>query len=213
MESGADGVIFSPTSHDVFDEFQRRLDREKYAAIQLGVGSVVDARPVGMGFRACIDTATLFGRNEGILVGSTSQGGLLCCAEVFHLPYMELRPFRVNAGAIHSYVYGVANQTAYMSELKVGSRAMIVTTAGGVRTAPIGRMKIEKRPLRLIRAEFSNERTVNVLLQDDWHVRVFSDEGLPLNISEIKPGDKVLGYVTEMGRHVGIKIDETIIEA
>jgi 3-dehydroquinate synthase class II len=212
MESGADGIIFSPTSHQVLDQLQRRLERERHGTLELSVGSVIATRPVGMGFRACIDTATLFGKDEGMLVGSTSQGGLLCCPEVFFLPYMDLRPFRVNAGAIHSYVYGAANRTAYMSELKVGSSAMLVTTAGRVRTAPIGRMKIEQRPLRLIQVEFSADRSVNVLMQDDWHVRIFSDEGLPLNISEIKPGDKVLGHVTAMGRHVGIKIDEAIIE-
>jgi len=33
-----------------------------------------------------------------------------------------------------------------------------------------------------------------------------------LNISELKAGHKVLGYVTESGRHVGIKINESIIE-
>jgi 3-dehydroquinate synthase II/3-amino-4-hydroxybenzoic acid synthase len=166
-----------------------------------------------MGFRACIDTATLFSKDEGMLVGSTSQGGILCCPEVFYLPYMDLRPFRVNAGAIHSYVYGTGNRTAYMSELAVGSTAMIVSTRGAVRTAPVGRMKVEQRPLRLIKVKFPGERFVNVLLQDDWHVRVFSDEGLPLNISDIEAGCKVLGHVTEMGRHVGIKIDEAIFES
>jgi 3-dehydroquinate synthase II/3-amino-4-hydroxybenzoic acid synthase len=49
-------------------------------------------------------------------------------------------------------------------------------------------------------------------MQDDWHVRVFSHEALPLNITELKPGDKVLGHCAEPGRHVGIKVDEHIIE-
>jgi 3-amino-4-hydroxybenzoic acid synthase len=49
-------------------------------------------------------------------------------------------------------------------------------------------------------------------MQDDWHVRIFSDTAQPLNISELRPGARVLGYVTEPGRHVGIKIKESIIE-
>ena len=46
-----------------------------------------------------------------MLIGSTSQGGILACPEVFFLPYMELRPFRVNAGGVHSYVYAMNDRT------------------------------------------------------------------------------------------------------
>ena len=49
-------------------------------------------------------------------------------------------------------------------------------------------------------------------MQDDWHMRVYSAEGKVVNITDLKNGDLVLGYVCESGRHVGIKIDETIIE-
>lgn len=194
-------------------EFLARMSQaQSYANLNIQVGTVIDSRPVGMGYRACIDAATLFEPDEGMLVGSTSQGGVLCCPEVYFLPYMELRPFRVNAGAVHSYVFNTDNRTDYMSELKAGSPIMIVNSKGRVRRAAVGRMKIEQRPLRLIEVEFPGKERVNVLMQDDWHVRIFSDAAKPLNISELKPGDKVLGYVTEPGRHVGIKINESIIE-
>ncbi|HFD8630264.1 TPA: 3-dehydroquinate synthase II [Pseudomonas aeruginosa] len=213
MEYGAEGVIFSPRDHGVMSEFLARMSQaQSYANLNIQVGTVIDSRPVGMGYRACIDAATLFEPDEGMLVGSTSQGGVLCCPEVYFLPYMELRPFRVNAGAVHSYVFNTDNRTDYMSELKAGSPIMIVNSKGRVRRAAVGRMKIEQRPLRLIEVEFSGKERVNVLMQDDWHVRIFSDAAKPLNISELKPGDKVLGYVTEPGRHVGIKINESIIE-
>lgn len=212
MEAGADGVIFSPTSHDAFDKFQLQIERLKNPPVPMSVGTVVESRPVGMGFRACIDTATMFEKDEGILVGSTSQGGLLCCPEVFPMPYMDLRPFRVNAGAVHSYVYGAQNRTAYISELKAGSSVMVVSTKGVAQTVPVGRAKIEKRPLRMICVQFPDDKKVNVLLQDDWHLRIFSDAGTPRNIDGLKLGDKLLGHVTNMGRHVGIKIDEAIIE-
>lgn len=213
MEYGAEGVIFSPRDHGVMSEFLTRMSQaQSYANLNIQVGTVIDSRPVGMGYRACIDAATLFEPDEGMLVGSTSQGGVLCCPEVYFLPYMELRPFRVNAGAVHSYVFNTDNRTDYMSELKAGSPIMIVNSKGRVRRAAVGRMKIEQRPLRLIEVEFPGKERVNVLMQDDWHVRIFSDAAKPLNISELKPGDKVLGYVTEPGRHVGIKINESIIE-
>lgn len=212
MEYGAEGVIFSPNTHDVMSDFIDRLSYNRKESLQLQVGIITESRPVGMGYRACIDASTLFSEDEGMLVGSTSQGALLCCPEVFFLPYMELRPFRINAGAIHSYVYNFGNRTDYMSELKAGSSVMAVNSKGEVRHITVGRVKIEQRPLRLIEAEFAGNKRVNVLMQDDWHVRIFSSEAKPLNISELKPGDKVLGYITEPGRHVGIKINESIIE-
>ena len=212
MEVGADGVMFSPRSHDVLSEFVGRLGRLDHSALDVGVAKVVRSVPIGMGVRSCIDTTTLFSPTEGILVGSTSQGGLLCCPEVFFLPYMELRPFRVNAGAVHSYVYNFGNRTDYMSELKAGSPVMIVDRTGATRRGSVGRMKTEVRPLRLIEAEFATGERVNVIMQDDWHVRIFSADAKPLNITELRPGDEVLGHVAMPGRHVGIKVDEHIVE-
>lgn len=213
MEVGADGVVFSPRSHDVLADFLGRLRRMERAAITLDVATVVRCAPIGMGVRSCIDTTTLFSETEGLLVGSTSQGAILCCPEVFFLPYMELRPFRVNAGAVHSYVYGFGNHTDYMTELKAGSPVMVVDRTGVTRRASVGRMKTEVRPLRLIEAEFKGGERVNVILQDDWHVRIFSDDARPLNITELRPGDRVLGHLANPGRHVGIKVDEHIVES
>lgn len=212
MEVGADGVMFSPRSHAALTEFVSRLRSLDRATLKMDVATIVKCTPIGMGVRSCIDSTTLFSPTEGLLVGSTSQGAILCCPEVFFLPYMELRPFRVNAGAIHSYVYTFGNRTDYMSELKAGSPIMVVDSNGVARRASVGRMKTEVRPLRLIEAEFGGGERVNVILQDDWHVRVYSDDVKPLNITELRPGDKVLGHLAMPGRHVGIRVDERIIE-
>lgn len=212
MEVGADGVMFSPKEHARLDEFMRQLDRMDTRNVSIETATIVKAEPIGMGYRSCLDLTTLFTPTEGMLVGSTSQGGILCCPEVFYLPYMDLRPFRVNAGAVHSYVYNVDNRTNYMTELRAGSPVMIVGTQGQVRRAQVGRVKTEVRPLRLIEAEFKGGQRVNVIMQDDWHVRIFSDKSTPLNITELKPGDKILGHCAEPGRHVGIKVDEHIVE-
>jgi 3-amino-4-hydroxybenzoic acid synthase len=212
MEVGADGVAFSPRSHEVLADFLGRLRRMERAAIALDVATVVRCAPIGMGVRSCIDTTTLFSETEGILVGSTSQGAILCCPEVFFLPYMELRPFRVNAGAVHSYVYTFGDRTDYMTELRAGSPVMVVDRTGVTRRASVGRMKTEVRPLRLIEAELGGGERVNVILQDDWHVRIYSDDARPLNITELRPGDKVLAHLASPGRHVGIKVDEHIVE-
>lgn len=212
MEVGADGVMFSPHSHTTLDAFLNRLASAEVADTSISVGTVLRSTPIGMGHRSCLDLTTLFSSTEGMLVGSTSQGGILCCPEVFFLPYMELRPFRINAGAVHSYVYNARNRTDYMTELKAGSPVMVSDIHGTTRKAIIGRVKTEVRPLRLIEVEFPDNKVVNVIMQDDWHVRIFSAQGLPLNITDLKVGDPVLGHVAAIGRHVGISVDEQIIE-
>lgn len=212
MEVGADGILFTPPSIEALEAFNLRWQEMHRATLPLQVGKVISSRSIGMGYRACIDLATLFKPTEGMIVGSTSHGGILCCPEVFHLPYMELRPFRVNAGAVHSYVYNLDDKTDYMTELRAGSSVMIADMSGEVRRAFVGRVKTEVRPLRLIEVEFAGGERVNVLMQDDWHVRIYSGDGLPRNITELKPGDPVMGYVASPGRHVGIKVSENILE-
>jgi 3-amino-4-hydroxybenzoic acid synthase len=212
MEVGADGVMFSPREHAVLDRFLAALRRSNTPVICLAPATVVSVRGIGMGHRACVDLATIFSDSEGLLIGSTSHGGILCCPEVFPLPYMDLRPFRVNAGGVHAYIYGPENRTNYLSELRAGCKGMIVGLDGRTRYAPVGRIKTEVRPLRLIEAELPSGRRINALLQDDWHVRIYSDQGKPLNVTELRVGQRILGHEATIGRHVGIPIEETIIE-
>jgi 3-amino-4-hydroxybenzoic acid synthase len=212
MEVGADGVLFSPQTNAQYDALASKLAARRSTRVELEEATVVRSEPIGMGYRSCIDLATMFSPTEGMLVGSTSQGAILCCPEVFFLPYMELRPFRVNAGAVHSYVYNLDNRTDYMTELRAGSPVMVVGNDGAVRRAAVGRMKAEVRPLRLLEVEFKGGERANIIMQDDWHVRVFSADARPLNITELKVGDKVLGHLAKPGRHVGISVDEHIVE-
>lgn len=213
MEVGADGVMFTPRTHSSLSELMARLEASLSSAITLEPASVTKNIPLGMGTRSCIDMTTLFGPAEGVLVGSTSYGGILCCPEVFYLPYMDLRPFRINAGSVHSYVYNCEDRTNYISELKAGASMMIVNQSGATRRTFVGRVKTEVRPLRLIEAEFASGYRANIILQDDWHVRIFSDQAEPLNVTEIRPGQRVLGHCADPGRHVGIRVDEQILEA
>jgi len=212
LELGSDGVVVTFTAMKEFDEFFRKLDSRKGSKFDIEVGTILRTTHLGPGFRSCIDTTHLFEPNEGILVGSTSTGGFLCCPEVFYLPYMELRPFRINAASIHSYVFQSNNRTSYISELRAGSPLTTIDANGNSREIFVGRVKTEIRPLILIEAEFPQERRVNIIMQDDWHVRIFSDKAQPLNVTELKPGHRVLGFGTTPGRHVGVPVDEQIIE-
>jgi 3-amino-4-hydroxybenzoic acid synthase len=160
----------------------------------------------------CIDTCTHFEEDEGMLVGSYAHGFILCCSETHPLPYMPTRPFRINAGALHSYVLGQDNRTNYLSELKAGSAALAVRADGRTRRVVVGRSKLESRPLLGIKASSEDGVEVNLIVQDDWHVRVLGPGGTVLNVTELKPGEELLGYVATDKRHVGWPVGEFCVE-
>jgi 3-amino-4-hydroxybenzoic acid synthase len=137
---------------------------------------------------------------------------LLCVSETHPLPYMPTRPFRVNAGALMSYTMTTAERTSYLSELRSGGTVLAVDVAGRARTVTVGRVKIERRPLLSIDAVAPDGRAVNLILQHDWHVRVLGPGGVVLNSTELRPGDRILGYLPGPDRHVGYPIDELCYE-
>ncbi|MET9364739.1 3-dehydroquinate synthase II [Streptomyces sp. NPDC006632] len=211
LELGSDGVLMAPAK--VGDTTDLKLAAQAGVPdVELVELEITATAHVGMGDRACVDTATYFREDEGILVGSHSKGMILCVSETHPLPYMPTRPFRVNAGAIHSYTLGENERTNYLSELKSGSKVTAVDIHGRTRLVTVGRVKIESRPLISIDAVGPEGRTANLILQDDWHVRVLGPGGVVLNSTELKPGDKVLGYLPVADRHVGYPIAEFCLE-
>ncbi|MET9442734.1 3-amino-4-hydroxybenzoic acid synthase [Streptomyces sp. NPDC006610] len=211
LEHGSDGVMMAPKKVGDTAALKRAAEAD-VPNLDLVELRVVETTHIGMGERACVDTCTHFREDEGILVGSHSKGMILCVSETHPLPYMPTRPFRVNAGAIHSYTLGKDERTNYLSELKAGSKVTAVDVKGNTRLVTVGRVKIESRPLISIDAEAPNGQRVNLILQDDWHVRVLGPGGAVLNSTELKPGDTVLGYLPSEDRHVGYPIDEFCLE-
>ena len=211
MEQGSDGVLLATNQLSEIIKTNQYLAGQGIEHIDLQPLVVTEVKHIGMGARACIDTTGLMAQDEGMLVGSTSDGGIFVCSETHYLPYMNLRPFRVNAGAVHSYIWMPEDKAEYLTDLKAGSKVLCINTQGEARELSVGRVKIEVRPLLLIRGEVGNKE-ISVIVQDDWHIRIMGAEGNPLNATEIKPGTKLLAYTCDAGRHVGIKIKETIIE-
>ncbi|PRX23133.1 3-amino-4-hydroxybenzoic acid synthase [Orenia metallireducens] len=213
LECGADGIIVKINDlyqlYDIYEDVKKMNQKLTQNIIKLRVKRTFYA---GMGERACIDFTTKLEKDEGVLLGSFSNGGLLACSETHPLPYMPTRPFRVNAGSLHSYALGKENRTWYLSDLEAGAQLLIVNTKGEARYGTVGRIKIERRPLLCIVAEKPNHEMVNLFMQADWHVRIFDAKGSPVNITNLKPGDEILGYSSQSGRHVGVKVDELIIE-
>ncbi len=211
LEHGSDGVILASTTPGDTTALKAAAVSDS-PPLDLVKLTVTATTHVGMGDRACVDTCSHFREDEGILVGSHSKGMVLCVSETHPLPYMPTRPFRVNAGAIHSYTLAQHERTNYLSELKSGSKVTAVDVTGRTRVVTVGRVKIESRPLISVDAVAPNGQTVNLILQDDWHVRVLGPGGTVLNSTELKPGDTVLGYLPTADRHVGYPINEFCLE-
>ncbi|GAA2664370.1 3-dehydroquinate synthase II family protein [Streptomyces aculeolatus] len=211
LEHGSDGVMLAPRAPGEATDLKAAAVTQA-ADLSLVELEVTGIRRVGMGERACVDTCTNFRLDEGILVGSHSTGMILCCSETHPLPYMPTRPFRVNAGALHSYTLSAEGRTNYLSELSSGGKVLAVDSAGKSRVVTVGRVKIETRPLLAIDAIAPSGVTVNLIVQDDWHVRVLGPGGEVLNVTDLTAGTKVLGYLPVEQRHVGYPIDEFCIE-
>ncbi|GAA3608914.1 3-dehydroquinate synthase II [Nonomuraea rosea] len=211
LEHGSDGVMLAPRAPG------EATSLKAAAAVTLADLSLVELevtaiRRVGMGERVCVDTCTQFRPDEGILVGSYSHGMILCCSETHPLPYMPTRPFRVNAGALHSYTLSEQGRTNYLSELSAGGKVLAVDSAGRARAVTVGRVKIESRPMLAIDAVAPSGVLVNLIVQDDWHVRVLGPGGTVLNVTDLAAGTKMLGHLPVEQRHVGYPIDEFCIE-
>ncbi|MEH0420386.1 3-dehydroquinate synthase II family protein [Streptomyces sp. B21-083] len=207
LERGSDGILFTPRSADEVFALARLLEATT-PQLELSTLTVESIRHVGLGDRVCVDTCSHFEEDEGILVGSYSSGFVLCCSETHPLPYMPTRPFRVNAGALHSYTLGPDNRTSYLSEVGSGSALLAVGADGRTRRVVVGRAKLESRPLLEIRTHAEDGRLVSLTVQDDWHVRVLGPGGKVLNVTELRTGDELLGYLAADKRHVGLPIGE-----
>jgi 3-amino-4-hydroxybenzoic acid synthase len=211
LERGPDGVLMPGRS--VGDATAlRKASSGSAEPVDMTELTVVGTRHVGLGERACVDTCSYLGQDEGILVGSTSKGLMLCVSETHPLPYMPTRPFRVNAGALHSYTIGEGGRTRYLSELRAGERITAVRADGSARLVTVGRVKIESRPLISIDAVSADGRRANLILQHDWHVRVLGPGAQVLNSTELRPGHLILGHLPVADRHVGYPIDEFCLE-
>jgi len=210
LEKGVGHVLFHA---DDAIELKKVLSwfRSEGDKISLQTAEIVEVRPVGMGDRVCVDTCTSMGMGQGMLVGNSSSALFLIHSESISNPYVSQRPFRVNAGPVHSYTRIPGGKTRYLSELSAGDPVLIVDFKGNTSTGIVGRLKIEKRPLMLIKAVFKGKE-IATIVQNAETIRLTDPEGKALSVVNLVPGDKVLVAMEEGGRHFGIQIEESITE-
>ncbi len=210
LEKGADGLLLETSDPDEVGRIPGLLGKSG-RKLRLVEAEVVSASPVGSGDRACVDTCSILESGEGMLIGSQAGGLVLVHAETVTTEYVESRPFRVNAGAIHSYVLDVDDKTRYLSDLRAGDQVMAVGADGSTRIVVIGRVKIETRPLCMVEFRHDGKR-FKAILQDAETIRLVTPDREPVSIKDLKPGDQVLAYVQGSARHFGMAIEENIIE-
>lgn len=175
--------------------------------MKFGYSSVEKIISVGEGTRVELDFIDVLNRNEGVLVGDKASGFICVLGETRETETYPPRPFRVNAGAIHQYVYVGDDKTKYLSEVKMGDQ-IVVTDGENERLVSVGRVKIEKRPFKKIFLK----NGLSATLQDADSVFI-QGKNREIHFKEIS-GEEEIAYVEEenCARHKGQVIEETIEE-
>ncbi|XP_062216673.1 uncharacterized protein LOC133916830 isoform X1 [Phragmites australis] len=222
LEQGLDGVVLKVDDMDDIIKLKDYFDRRNEAKSQLLLtkATVSKVEVVGMGDRVCVDLCSIMRPGEGLLVcvGSYARGMFLVHSECLETNYIASRPFRVNAGPVHAYVTVPGGKTSYLSELRSGKEVVVVNQNGLWRTAIVGRVKIESRPLILVEAkENSGDDTYSIFLQNAETVALItpvrgSSGRIAIPVTSLKVGDEVLVRKQGGARHTGIEIREFIVE-
>ncbi|MAY24454.1 MAG: 3-dehydroquinate synthase, partial [Thaumarchaeota archaeon] len=207
---GVDGVIFSTSSINEVREAMVYLGTRNF---EMKSAKIIEIKEVGDGERVCVDTASILHKGEGMLIGSRSNFLFLVHNESVGSSFTSPRPFRVNAGAVHCYTLSPDGTTKYLSELETGSDVLVLDSKGKARRVAIGRCKIERRPMLLIKAKIGDE-VGGIIAQDAETIRFIKSNGHLVSVTHLKKGDSVLAFSkSTTGRHFGMEVtDEYILE-
>ncbi len=208
LEVGVDGVIFSTSSIGEVREVMVYLGSKSF---DLKKGKIIQIKEVGDGERVCVDTASMLHKGEGMLIGSRSNFMFLVHNESVGSSFTSPRPFRVNAGAVHCYTLAPDGTTSYLSEVETGSEVLIINSKGKARRATVGRSKIERRPMLMIKASVNGE-IGGIIAQDAETIRFVKPNGQLVSVTHLKEGDTVMVYSkAATGRHFGMEVDDEYI--
>jgi len=210
LDVGVDGVIFNTGS---MSEVRQALVYLGSKSFELSSAKIIEIQEVGDGERVCVDTASMLNRGEGMLIGSRANFLFLVHNESVGSSFTSPRPFRVNAGAVHCYTLAPDGTTKYLSELETGVEILVLDSKGKARRAAIGRCKIEKRPMLMIKAKVGDE-IGGIIAQDAETIRFVKPNGQLVSVTHLKKGDSVIVHSkAATGRHFGMEVsDEYILE-
>ena len=232
LELGVDGIVFSPTSSDQLITLSNF--RESPIKFRLFPAKIEDIKDISKAERVCVDTSSILTVGEGMLVGNTAEGFGLIHAEVFNSEFVTSRPFRVNAGDVSEYILVPAGEnttqlqddstikptlpkirTKYLSELQAGDSVYVVNSEGFARIVSIGRVKIETRPMRMLKLTSQGEKnpfSIVITVQYAETVRLIRPDKSIIAITDLKVGDHILVAQGPRATHFGQPITEKIVE-
>ena len=174
---------------------------ERKAVPSLVMANVTNVESGGVGERICVDLTERLSEGEGMLIGSSANALVLIHGETIPSEFVPSRPFRVNAGAVHAYCLMADGSTKYLSELTAGDRVAIVNPSNEIRSATIGRLKVERRPFLLVHFEWNNQ-SAQVLVQQAETVRFINEEGT-ISVTSMQNQDKIAVRFSSGMRHIG----------
>jgi 3-dehydroquinate synthase II len=210
LEHGADRVIVTIRAPSEVEELEGLLERTSSTSLEWAQVTLRSIEPVGLGDRVLVDTTSLLAPEEGLLVGSVAALLFHVASEAVGSAFSRPRPFRVNAGAAHSYVLLADGTTRYLSELVPGDGVLVTAPAAQGRAVRVGRVKVERRPMVLLRADDgARERTL--FLQEAETVRVSTASGRAA-VTELAAGASLFAVRLPAARHLGTAVEETIEE-
>ena len=180
--------------------------------------------------RVCIDFVRNLSPSEGCWIGSSAKVMALVLSEAVESGFIPSRPFRVNAGPVHSYVCLADGSTRYLGELQAGDEVLVLDAdTGRSRSVAVGRLKIEVRPCVLVKLAGMNinmnqmnqgddpndtppERPLGqVFLQQVETVRLGQPGGMCIPVTgldvaapeEVQRQQSVLLRISDHGTHMG----------
>ena len=186
---------------------KKSTDKYSKPIVDLSIATILSINSSGVGERVCIDLIERLKIGEGMVIGSNSSSLALVHGETIESEYVPSRPFRVNAGSIHSYVLMSDGSTKYLSELSAGDEVSVISHSGVFRKSIIGRLKIERRPFLIIRFRSMSGNEGQIMLQQAETVRLVNASGSIISVTNLEIGDEIIVRNDNQMRHIGNALD------
>lgn len=182
-----------------------------------------DTKGTVLADRICVDLVQKLLPEEGCWVGSSAKIMALVLSEAASSQFVPTRPFRVNAGPVHSYILlGDGVTTKYLCELQPSDQVMVYNTqTKSSKSVAVGRLKEEIRPCVLVELETQTADEVDkslsprgqVFLQQAETVRLAQPSGEFVRVTDLEAQssgnevdtnrEPILLRMMKTGTHVG----------
>ena len=222
LEIGVDALVISPDQQMIDSAMIAKSQRgeivepisavEDSGNIELQPLVITNIESGGISDRYCIDLTSLLEIGEGMLIGSSSSCMVLIHGETLASDYVPSRPFRVNAGPPHAYIVMANRTTKYLSELIAGDEVLTVSDSQTCKSATIGRLKIERRPMLLFSLKNTNDKEYQVFVQQAETVRLVTLQRKLRAVTDLTIGEEILGWSSPDARHIGVAVPSEVVE-